>query len=338
MDFSLNVCGGIRFLAAMIGAFSAVSAFSDYAAAQTYPDKPVRVILGFAPGTPPDLAMRRISEPVGAILGQPVLIESKPGAAGVIGAEFVAKSAPDGYTLMAGTLGTHAFNPNLYKALPYDALKDFTPITRIISGGFNTFLVNPKLPANNVPEFVALAKTRAKEGKPLTFGSGGVGSVAHLAVELFKQAAGIELVHIPYKGSSQVVTDVIGGHVDLIVTGPSVTLPLVESGKLKAIAVDTPERQKRMPNVQTMSEAGIQNVELVVWVGVFAPANIPPHVANKLHAALTKALAQDDVKAGFARDGMDIITDESPDAFRRVIAADIEKWGKVIKAANIPLQ
>ena len=146
------------------------------------------------------------------------------------------------------------------------------------------------------------------------------------------------MAHIPYKGSSQVVTDVIGGHVDLIVAGPSVALPMVEGGKLKAIAVDTPERQKRMPNVQTMSEAGIKNVELVVWVGVFAPAKTPPDVANKLHAALIKSLALDDVKAGFARDGMDIITDESPDAFRKVLAADIEKWGKVIKAANIPLQ
>ena len=146
------------------------------------------------------------------------------------------------------------------------------------------------------------------------------------------------MVHIPYKGSSQVVTDVIGGHIDLIVAGPSVALPMVEGGKLKAIAVDTPERQKRMPNVQTMSEAGIKNVELVVWVGVFAPANTPPVVANKLHAELVKSLALDEVKAGFARDGMDIVTDESPDAFRKVLATDIEKWGRVIKAANIPPQ
>ncbi|HVG52648.1 MAG TPA: tripartite tricarboxylate transporter substrate binding protein [Xanthobacteraceae bacterium] len=314
------------------------TAFAPGAFAQNFPDKPVKVIIGFAPGTPPDLAMRRLSDPVAAILGQPILIESKPGAGGVIGTEYVAKSPPDGYTLAAGTLGTHAFNPNLYKALPYDPLNDFVPITRIISGGFNTFLVNPNLPANTIEEFIALAKARSKDGKPLTFGSGGVGSVAHLAAELFKQGAGIEMAHIPYKGSSQVVTDVIGGHVDLIVAGPSVALPLVEGKKLKAIAVDTPQREKRLPGVQTMAEAGIKNVELVVWVGVFAPAKTPPEVANKLHAALVKALATDDVKAGFARDGMDIITDESPDAFRKVLAADIEKWGKVIKAANIPLQ
>lgn len=336
MGSALNLRAA-RCLTVLAGVIVA-AASSGHAMAQNYPEKPIKVIIGFAPGTPPDLAMRRITDPVGAILGQPLLVESKPGAGGVIGAEFVAKSPPDGYTLMAGTLGTHAFNPNLYKALPYDALKDFTPITRIISGGFNTFLINPNLPANNVPEFIALAKARAKEGKPLTFGSGGVGSVAHLAVELFKQAAGIEMTHIPYKGSSQVVTDVIGGHVDLVVAGPSVALPLVESGKLKALAVDTPERQKRLPNVQTMSEAGIKNVELVVWVGVFAPAKTPPQVANKLHAALIKSLALDDVKAGFARDGMDIVTDESPEAFRKVLAADIEKWGKVIKAANITPQ
>src|SRR5262245_14556282 len=160
------------------------AAFSPTATAQNFPERPVKVIIGFAPGTPPDLAMRRLTDPLAAVLGQPLLIESKPGAGGIIGTEFVAKSPPDGYTLAAGTLGTHAFNPHLYKALPYDALNDFTPITRIISGGFNTFLVNPNLPANNVQQLTALARTSAKEGKPLTFGSGGVGSVAHLAVEL----------------------------------------------------------------------------------------------------------------------------------------------------------
>jgi tripartite-type tricarboxylate transporter receptor subunit TctC len=172
----------------------------------------------------------------------------------------------------------------------------------------------------------------------LTFGSGGVGSVAHLAVELFKQAAGIEMSHIPYKGSSQVVTDVIGGHVDLIVAAPSVALPLVEGNKLKAIAVDTPERVKHMPNVQTMREAGITNVELVVWIGLFAPAKTPPDVVGRLHAAVLKVLSTDSMKADIARDGMDIVVDQSPEEFRKVLAADIEKWGRVIKAAGIPPQ
>jgi tripartite-type tricarboxylate transporter receptor subunit TctC len=329
---------GVRFALAMAGLMAAAAALPGHAVAQNYPDKPIKVVLGFAPGTPPDLAMRRLLAPVGEMLGQPLVIETRPGAGGILGAEAVMKSAPDGYTLMAGTLGTHAFNPHLYKALPYDALKDFTPITRIVSGGYNTFLVNPKLPANNMTEFVALAKERAKQGKPLTFGSGGVGSVAHLAVELLKLGAGIELTHIPYKGSSQVVTDLIGGHVDLVVAGPSVALPQVEGGKLKAIAVDTPERQKRLPNVQTLAEAGIKNAEIVVWVGLFAPAKLPPEITNKLHAAFTKALTMEEVKAGFARDGMDPIPDASPEAFRKALAADIEKWGKVIKAANIPQQ
>jgi tripartite-type tricarboxylate transporter receptor subunit TctC len=313
-------------------------AINGFAGAQTYPDKPVKIMLGFAAGTPPDIASRRLSEVLSPILGQPILIESKPGAGGVIGAEFVAKSPPDGYTLMAGTLGTHVFNHSLYKSLPYDPVKDFVPITRIVSGGFNTFLVNPNLPANTIEEFIALAKARAKEGKPLTFGSGGVGSVAHLAVELFKQATGIEMAHIPYKGSSQVVTDVIGGHVDLIVAGPPLAIPLVEGKKLKAIAIDTPTRSPRLPNVQTMAEAGIKNVELVVWIGLFAPAQTPPDVASKLHAAVVKSLATDELKAGFAKDGFDIVFDESPDAFRKVIVEDIAKWDKVIKAAGIPPQ
>jgi len=311
------------------------SAISGSAAAQNYPDKPIKVVIGFAAGTPPDIAMRRLAEALAPVLGQSLVIESKPGAGGTLGTDFVAKSAPDGYTLEAGTLGQHVFNANLYKSLPFDTVKDFVPITRVVSGGFNTFLVNPSLPANTIEEFIALAKQRAKEGKPLTFGSGGVGSVAHLAVELFKQAAGIEMVHIPYKGSSQVVTDVIGGHVDLIVAGPPLAIPLVESKKLKAIAVDTPERSKYLPNVQTMAEAGIRNVELVVWIGLFAPAGTPPAIVSKLHAAVLKVLATEALKSDFAKDGFDIVTDDSPDAFRRVIETDIEKWAKVIKAANI---
>lgn len=306
--------------------------------ADNYPDKPIKIMLGFAAGTPPDIASRRLGEALAPVLGQPLLIESKPGAGGVIGMDFVAKAPPDGYTLAAGTLGTHVFNASLYKSLPYDPVNDFVPITRVVSGGFNTFLVNPALPANTIEEFIALAKSRAKEGKPLTFGSGGVGSVAHLAVELFKQATGIEMAHIPYKGSSQVVTDVIGGHVDLIVAGPPLAIPLVEGKKLKAIAVDTPQRSKYLPNVQTMAEAGIKNVELVVWIGLFAPAKTPPEVVSKLHAAVLQVLATDGLKADFAKDGFDIVTDESPEAFRKVIQADIEKWNKVIKAANIPQQ
>ena len=159
--------------------------------AQNYPDKPIKIVLGFAAGTPPDIASRRLSEAMAPLLGQSFFIESKPGAGGVLGMDFVAKSPPDGYTLAAGTLGTHVFNASLYKSLPYDPVNDFVPITRVVSGGFNTFLVNPDLPANTIEEFIALAKTRAKEGKPLTFGSGGVGSVAHLAVELFRNMAGV---------------------------------------------------------------------------------------------------------------------------------------------------
>jgi tripartite-type tricarboxylate transporter receptor subunit TctC len=325
-----------RAFAAIVVLGSAICAAP--AAADSFPDKPIKIVIGFAAGTPPDIALRRISDPLAAALGQPIIIESKSGAGGVIGTDFVAKSPPDGYTLTAGTLGTHAFNVSLYKSLPYDPLKDFVPITRIVSGGFNTFLVNPSLPANTIEEFIALAKARAKEGRPLTFGSGGVGSVAHLAVELFKQAAGIEMSHIPYKGSSQVVTDVIGGHVDLIVAGPSVALPLVEGKKLKAIAVDTPQRSPRLPNVQTMREAGIANVEIVVWIGLFAPAGTPPAVVGKLHDAVVGVLSADAMKKDIAGDGMDVVVDRTPEDFRAVVASDIEKWGKVIKAAGVQPQ
>ena len=247
----------------------------------------------------------------------------------------MAKSPPDGYTLVLGSIGTHAFNVSLYKALSYDPLRDFAPVTRLVYGGFNTLLVNQELPANNLNEFIALAKARDAAGKPLTFGSAGVGSVGHLLVELLKQATGINALHVPYKGSSLIVADVMGGHVDFFIAAPSIAIPQVTGKTLKAIAIDAPERSPYLPSVATMREAGINNVEAQIWLGLFAPAGTPPDVINQLHAAALRVLATDKVKAEFDRDGLTIVTDASPDAFRQVVAADITKWAAVVKAAGI---
>jgi tripartite-type tricarboxylate transporter receptor subunit TctC len=303
--------------------------------AQDYPSRTIRIISPFAAGTSVDITARRLGEAMSPLLGQPIVVENKGGAGGAIGTEMVAKSAPDGYTLVLGTIGSHAFNVSLYKALPYHPLKDFVPITRTVYGGFNTLLVHPSLPANDMREFIALAKEREAQGKPLTFGSSGVGSVGHLLVELIKQATGIKAVHVPYKGSSLIVADVIGGHVDFFIAAPSIAIPQHTGKTLKAVAVDSAERSRYLPDVPTMQEAGLNNLEAKIWIGLFAPAGTPAPIVSKLHATAIKVLHLDPVKAAFDKDGLTILTDPSPEAFRKVVAEDIEKWGAVIRAAGI---
>jgi tripartite-type tricarboxylate transporter receptor subunit TctC len=305
------------------------------AAQSTYPSRPIKIMVPFAAGTSVDVTARRIGEAMAPLLGQPVVVENKGGAGGSIGTDMVAKSPADGYTLVLGTIGTHAFAVGLYKSLAYDPQKDFAPITRTVYGGFNTLLVHPSFPAGNMREFIAVARERAQQGKPLTFGSSGVGSVGHLLTELIKQATGIEAVHVPYKGSSLIVADVIGGHVDFFIAAPSITIPQVVGKTLKAIAVDSPERSAYLPDVPTMREFGLNNVEAQIWIGLFAPAGTPPDIIGKLHAAAVKVLATEGLQKEFDKDGLVILTDPSPDSFRKQLADDIVKWTAVIKSAGI---
>ncbi|MGZ5897441.1 MAG: Bug family tripartite tricarboxylate transporter substrate binding protein [Xanthobacteraceae bacterium] len=323
--------------AAITGIVIALVATAAPALAQTesFPNHPIKIVVPFAAGTAVDITARRIGENIAPMLGQPIVVENKGGAGGTIGTDLVAKSPPDGYTLVLGTISTHAFNVSLYKSLSYDPLKDFAPITRTVIGGFNTLLVHPSFPANNMKEFIAVAKQRATDGKPLTFGSAGVGSPGQLLVELIKMSTGIQATHIPYKGSSLIVADVIGGHVDFFIAAPAVALPQVQGKMLKAIAVDSPERSAHLPEVPTMREIGIANVEAQIWVGLFAPANTPAEIVNKLHAAVTTVLAKPSVKAEFDKDGLVVETDPTPEAFRKIVADDIDKWARVIKAAGI---
>jgi tripartite-type tricarboxylate transporter receptor subunit TctC len=312
-----------------------VAAGASLAPAQDYPTRTIKIVSPFAAGTSVDVTARRIGEAMSPLLGQPIIVENKGGAGGSIGTELVAKSAPDGHTLVLGTIGSHAFNVSLYKSLPYHPLKDFVPITRTVYGGFNTLLVHPSLPANNMKEFIALAKAREAQGKPLTFGSSGVGSVGHLLVELIKQATGIKATHVPYKGSSLIIADVIGGHVDFFIAAPSIAIPQHNGKTLKAVAVDSAERSRYLPEVPTMQEAGLNNLEAKIWLGLFTPTGTPPAVVAKLHATTLKVLDMEAVKAAFDKDGLTILTDPSPEAFRKVVAEDIEKWAAVIKAAGI---
>ncbi len=312
-----------------------VVAVPAFAQSESFPNRPIKIVAPFAAGTSVDLTARRIGENIAPLLGQTIVVENKGGAGGSIGADFVAKSPPDGYTLVLGTISTHAFNLSLYKSLSYHPLKDFVPITRTAIGGFNTLLVHPSFPANNMKEFIAIAKQRATEGKPLTFGSAGVGSPGQLLVELIKMSTGIQAVHVPYKGSSLIVADVVGGHVDFFIAAPSIALAQVQGKTLKAVAVDSPERSAYLPEVPTMRESGIANVEAQIWIGLFAPANTPAPVVNKLHAAVVTALAMPSVKAEFDKDGLIVQTDATPEAFRKIVVDDIDKWAAVIKAAGI---
>jgi len=322
-----------RFVAALVALAAACGPAA--ALAQPYPAKPVKIVVGYTPGGSNDVLARVVAKHLQDTWKQSFVVENKPGASGQIGAETGAKAAPDGYTLTLGTIGSHAFNVSLYKALGYHPLKDFVPITRTVYGGFNTLLVHPSFPASNMREFIALAKEREAQGKPLTFGSSGVGSVAHLLVELIKQATGIKAIHVPYKGSSLIIADVIGGHVDFFIASPNIAIPQHNGKTLKAIAVDSAERSPYLPDVPTMKEAGLDNMEAKIWLGLFAPAGTPDPIVTKLHAATLKVLGMDAVKAAFDKDGLTILTDPSPEAFRKVIAEDIEKWGAVIRAAGI---
>jgi tripartite-type tricarboxylate transporter receptor subunit TctC len=305
------------------------------AQADNYPSRPIRIIAPFTAGTSVDITARRLGDAMSPLLGQPIVVENKGGAGGAIGTDMVAKSPPDGYTLVLGTVGTHAFAVGLYKALPYDPLKDFAPITRAVVGGFNTLVVHPSFPANNMREFIAIAKEREQQGKPLTFGSAGVGSPGHLITELIKQATGIKAVHLPYKGSSLIVSDVVGGHVDFFIASPGIAVPQVTGKTLKAIAVDSLERSPFLPDVATLRESGVNNVEAQIWVGLLAPAGTPRPIIDKLHATALKVLATDTIKKDFDKDGLVIVTDPSPDAFGQQMAKDVERWTAVIRSAGI---
>ena len=323
-------------LAVAIACLHAMAPTTSYA--DTYPSRPIKIVIAFPPGTPPDITSRRLGETLSPLLGQPIIIENKGGAAGSIGTEAVAKSPPDGYTLTAGTNGTHVFNLHLYKALPYHPLNDFAPVTRLVIGSFNTLLVHPSFPGNSVAEFIAVAKARAGQGKPLTFGSGGVGTIAHLSIELLKRAMGIQAVHIPYKGSSQVITDLVGGHIDFMSGGPPVALPQIAAKKLKAIAIDAPKRSPSLPDVQTLMEVGIDKAEVQAWIGLFAPAKTPPDVVARLHQAVVAAISGDQIRADLDRVGLTVATDPTPEAFRKLIAEEIAKWEVVIRDAGIAPQ
>ena len=297
-----------------------------------YPNRTVRIIVPFAPGGSTDVVARILADKLGTDLKQSFVVENRAGAGGNIGADAVAKASPDGYTLLMGTTGVLAINKYLYKEMPFDPERDLAPVsyTSLIT---NILVVNPQVPAKTVSELVALA--RAKPGS-LTFASSGAGSSTHLSAELFKSMAGVDILHVPYKGSSQAITDLMGGQVTMLFDNAPSSIPFVEQGKLRALAVTSTKRLPNLPDVPTLDEAGVKGYESLSWSGIMAPAGTPKRVIDKLNAAIEKILRDPDVKQRFASLGVDPVGGP-PEAFSRHIRAESEKWARVVKTANITL-
>jgi len=301
-----------------------------HAAAQGYPTKPIRFVVPFAPGGTTDILARMIAQRLAEPIGQSVVVDNRPGANGAVGSELVAKSPPDGHTLIMGYLGSLAIAPNLYAKLPYDAVRDFAPIT-LAASTTQAIVSHPSLPARNARELLVLA--RARPGQ-ITYASAGIGSPSHLAGELLKAMAKIDMVHVPYKGSGAALADLLGGHVALSFGGLAAAAPQVKAGRLRVIAVANAKRSNAMPDVQTVAEAGLPGYEVPSWFGVLAPAGTPREVISRLHAEITKIMQSADVKERLAADGAEVVAN-TPEQFSAYIRAEITKWGKVIREAGI---
>jgi tripartite-type tricarboxylate transporter receptor subunit TctC len=300
------------------------------AQAQGFPSKPLRMLVGFAPGGANDILARIVSQKLSESLAQPVIVDNRPGNAGLIAADLLAKAAPDGHTLMLGSTGTQTIAPHLAPSLPYDPLNGLAPVS-LVGATPSALVVNPALPAHSVPELIALAK--ARPGR-LTYASSGNGTTLHLAGELFKMMAGVELVHVPYKGNAPALTDVVGGQVDMIFSALPPLLPLAKTGKLRILGVGALERHRSAPEIATIAEQGLPGYEMGTWYGVFATGGSPAEVLERLGAELRMALRDPKVRDTIAAQGIDPGA-SSPAEFRQFFRAEFARWAKLIKDAGI---
>lgn len=309
--------------------FALFTADTVNVSAQTYPNKAIRLIVAYPPGGGADIVARILGQKLSENLGQPVVIDNRSGAAGIIGTELAAKAPPDGYTLIMGTNATHCIFVSLYQKLPYDPVKDFAPVTNVVAVT-NVLVVNPSVPAKSVKELITLAKSKPGQ---LNYASGGSGSNAHLAVELFKIMAGIDIEHLPYKGVAPAVTDLLAGRVHMMISNMPPVVPHVKSGKLRALATTGTARSTAMPDLPTVAEAGLPGYESDLWWGVLAPAGTPKTIVTKLNSEIVKILRMPDVKERLSSMGAEPIGDV-PEAFATTIKADIQKWAKVVKESG----
>lgn len=301
------------------------------AMAQDYPNRPIRIVVGYAPGGTTDIIARILAARLTDTMGQPVLVENRPGAGGNIGADLVAKAAPDGYTLQLGTAGNMTVNPWIYKNMAFDTVKDFQPVS-LIATLPNLMVVNPKVPAKTVQEFVTWAK---KQPGKVFFASSGNGNTPHMTAELFNLATGLSMVHVPYKGSGPALTDLIGGTgVQVMFDNMPSAIGHVRNGGLRAIAVTSGKRVESEPNIPTVKESGYPDFEVVTWFGLFAPAGTPGPVVERLHREVVEAVRNPEIRKKLVELGAEPTTN-SPSEFAELVKSDKERWGKVVKAANI---
>ena len=299
------------------------------AAHAQYPNKPIKMVVPFSAGGTTDILARAVAAELQKAFGQPVVVENKAGAGGNIGSDFVAKAPPDGYTLLMGTVGTHAINVALYPKMPYDAVKDFVPIS-LVAGVPNVLVAAPGFAVNSVKDLIDLAK---KSPDKTTFASSGNGTSIHLSGELFKQLAGVQMTHIPYKGSSAALPDVMSGQVNVMFDNAPSVMPQIKGGKLKAIAVTSSMRSPALPNVPTIAESGLPGFEASSWFGVLAPAATPKDIVDKLSQTIAKAVQSTEFKERLAAQGAEGVGNTS-EQFTAHIKAEIDKWAKVVKASG----
>jgi tripartite-type tricarboxylate transporter receptor subunit TctC len=315
------------------GALLALASLAASVQAQTaYPVKPIRFIVQYGPGSTLDIMARILGPHMHQSMGQPVIVENRPGAGGMVGTELAAKAPPDGHTLTMGALGPLATNPALYPKTPVDPVKDFAAITLIATGPV-LIVTHPSVPARNLKALVALAKTRSGQ---LNFGSPGVGSSPHLAGELFRIVTATDIVHVPYKGNAEALTDLVGGQVSIVFSGVPPVVPLAQAGKVRVIATSGKQRLDTMPEVETVGEAGWPGAEVLIWYGVVAPGATPRPVIEKLNGEILRIMAMADVRSRFGQLGVDPAT-STPDAFGALIRDEYARWTKVIRTANIRL-
>lgn len=316
----------------LLGMLTTFLGFSGSAVAQPFPSKPIRMIVPYPPGGGTDGLARVLAERMSERLGQRVVIENMGGAGGTIGSAATAKAAPDGYTIMMGTLATHSIAPALYPKLSYSVTRDFKPIANF-AYLTNYVLAGPSLNATSVADLIKQAK--AEPGK-IRFASAGNGSAGHLAIELLRTRTGIDVVHVPYKGGGPALTDLLGGHVDAIVGDPVTMLPHIQSGKLRALAFAGPRRSAALPNVPTTAEAGLPDFYVRIWHGVLAPAGVSPEVAKTLADAVHSATVDPATQAALAKMGAEP-ADEMLDEFGKLLQAEALKWGEVVRSGNVRL-